>query len=819
MNRRPGKSSPHILFVAAACALYCFWGTLCAGAAGRSQSARQRKYLSILRSDAPLFEKARACEELAVVGDKEAVPILAGLLGDERLGDYARFALEPIEDASVDRVFRQALGRLEGRLLAGLVNSIGVRGDAEAVGALGRLARDEGSGVAGEAVAALGRIATDEAIRTISGILTRGPAGLRTVAGDACLAAAWRLADHGKKEQAVKLYQTVGKTEVPDQIRAAAIYGEILVRGADGIPLLIEQLGSNDPMRVEVALRAARDLPGDQVIRSLVGELNKSGPILQVLLIQALADRGGAVAYEGIKAMAAGDSPAVRLEVIKVLGRVGDVSAVPVLVKSVGGTGREASAAAAALRTLEGDGVDKAIIEALKSAEGGTRIKLIGILSDRGDNVATPALLLDAGSADAAIASAAFKALTVLADGPDVGALAGLLADLQSEDARSYAENAVVAAALKIEDQDKRADAVLAELGSAEAIPVRCSMLRVLGRVANREAFAAVQSAAGDKKSDIQDTAVRALAAWPDSMALEALSSISQHSSNNTHRVLALRGYVRLLGLDTSLSQVDKVAMYKLAMSRARGADDRRLVLAGLANAAHPAALKIVLEYVAEPAVRDEAVVAALKVAQATAGARPREARSAAARIAEAATDPKVRSEAQRLAETIDRFGDFIVGWQVAGPYAAENMGYAELFGTAFEPEKPGADVKWSVMPAGTDAKRPWILNLLKLWPGDSRAAYARTWIKSDRKLDVVIEAGSDDGIKAWLNGKLVHANNVARAAIPGSDKAQMTLNAGWNSLMLKVTQNVLEWEFCVRIAGADGGKVGGIEIDCLHTE
>ncbi|UCG47798.1 MAG: HEAT repeat domain-containing protein [Phycisphaerales bacterium] len=819
MKRRPGKSSPHILVVAAACALYCFWGTLCAGAAGRSQSARQRKYLSILQSDAPLFEKARACEELAVVGDKEAVPVLAGLLGDERLGDYARFALEPIEDASVDLAFRQALGGLEGRLLAGVVNSIGVREDAEAAGALGRLARDEGSGVAGEAVAALGRIATDEAIETISGILTSGSRGLRTAAGDACLVAARRLADQAKKEQAAKLYETVGKAEVPDQIRAAAIYGEILVRGAEGIPLLIEQLGTNHPMRVEVALRAARDLPDGQVTRSLVGELKRSQPVLQVLLIQALADRGGAVAYEGIKAMAAGDSPAVRLEVIKVLGRMGDVSAVPVLVKSVAGTGREATAAAAALRTVEGDGVDKAIVEALRSAEGDTRIELIGILSDRGHSVATPVLLVHARSADAAIASAAFKALTVLAGGRDVGALAGLLANVQSEDARSYAENAVVAAALKIEDEDKRADAILAELDSAEAIAVRSSMLRVLGRIADKKAFAAVQSAAGDKNSDIQDTAVRALAAWPDSRALEALSDILESSPNNTHRVLTLRGYVRLLGLDTSLSQVDKVAMYKLAMSRARGADDQKLVLAGLANAAHPAALEIVLEYIAEPAVRNEAVLAALKVAQASAGARPREARSAAARIAEAATDPKVRSDAQRLAGTIDRFDGFIVGWQVAGPYAAENMGYAELFEVAFEPERPAAHLKWSVMPAATDAKRPWILDLLRLWPGNNRVAYVRTWIRSDKKLDVVLEAGSDDGIKAWLNGKLVHANNVARAAIPGSDKARITLNAGWNSLMLKITQNVLPWEFCARIAGADGGKVEGLEVDCLHTE
>ena len=36
---------------------------------------------------------------------------------------------------------------------------------------------------------------------------------------------------------------------------------------------------------------------------------------------------------------------------------------------------------------------------------------------------------------------------------------------------------------------------------------------------------------------------------------------------------------------------------------------------------------------------------------------------------------------------------------------------------------------------------------------------------------------------------------------------------------MLKITQNVQPWEFCARIANADGGKVEGIEINCFYEE
>ncbi len=122
-------------------------------------------------------------------------------------------------------------------------------------------------------------------------------------------------------------------------------------------------------------------------------------------------------------------------------------------------------------------------------------------------------------------------------------------------------------------------------------------------------------------------------------------------------------------------------------------------------------------------------------------------------------------------------------------------------------------------MPAGTDPKRPWILDLLKLYPGDSRAAYVRTWIHSEIKQTALLEIGSDDGVKAWLNGKLVHANSIARAAIPGSDRTSIALKKGANKLMLKITQNVSRWEFCARLRSANGKKPALIAADCFPRD
>jgi len=780
---------------------------------------QEQKYIAILQSDAKLFDKARACQQLALIGTENAVPVLADLLDDETLGDYARFALEPIEDPSVDEALRRAMGRLQGGLLAGVINSIGARHDAKAVPELSKLARDPASGVSGEAIAALGRIGTDRAVAAVSEVLSTGPANLRIAAADACLACAERRLEQNKRKEAVKLYDTVRNADVPGHIRTAATYGAILARGSEGTSLLIEQLRTDDPSMVEIALRAARELPGPQVTGALVAELNKSEPAGQVLLIKVLVDREDPSAYESIKGLASSNNPEVRIESLKVLGRLGDASAVPVLLEAAGAQGEEAAIAAAALLTLEGEGVDQAIIEGMKAAKGKVRSELISVLADRHCTTATAALLSEAASQDDTVATAAFKALTSLAGPKDLPALVNLLVGVKTQQMRIHAENAVVAAAGKIEDRNKRTDEILAILGSTDRIDSRTSLLRVLGRIANDKAFETLQNAADENNDRIRDTAIRALAAWPDSKALDTLSTVSQKTSNNTHRVLALRGYVRLLGLDTKLSQKEKADRYKLAMNTAAGTNEKKLVLAGLANVAHPDVLKIILDYIDQPLVKDEAVLAAIKVAQAAAGARPKEARAAAMKVNNETASQQIRQQAQALIATIDRFDDFIVAWRGAGPYSQDNRNHSELFAIAFPPETPADDVLWSLMPAATDAKRPWILDLLKLYPGDSQVAYVKTWIKSDKTRQVVLEAGSDDGIKAWLNGKLVHANNVPRAAIPGTDKANITLNQGWNKLMLKITQNNGPWEFCMRITNADGGKVEGIEVDCLHEE
>ena len=53
---------------------------------------------------------------------------------------------------------------------------------------------------------------------------------------------------------------------------------------------------------------------------------------------------------------------------------------------------------------------------------------------------------------------------------------------------------------------------------------------------------------------------------------------------------------------------------------------------------------------------------------------------------------------------------------------------------------------------------------------------------------------GSDDAVKVWLHGEVVHLNNVDRGTTGIQDMFRVNLNAGNNLLLVKVTDNQRDW-------------------------
>ena len=232
------------------------------GAAPESAQAKQTRLLNALKSPELTAEKAAAFEDLAVFGTREVIPVLAPMLSDEKLAHYARFALEANPDPAVDELFRQSLDQLSGNLLIGVINSIGVRKDAQAIAALTARLTHENVEVAAAAAHALGCIATPEAGEALTAGLASAPAPQRAGIGRGCIVCAENLNKAGSRDKAIAMYDLVRGADVAPVIRLAGLRGAILARGTGGIALLVEQLRSDQPASVDVALRGARTPDG-----------------------------------------------------------------------------------------------------------------------------------------------------------------------------------------------------------------------------------------------------------------------------------------------------------------------------------------------------------------------------------------------------------------------------------------------------------------------------------------------------------------------------------------------------------------------------
>jgi HEAT repeat protein len=775
---------------------------------------KARQALAVLQSDAPPQDKAMACKRIAIYGGPEAVPSLAPLLADEQLASWARIPLEVLPGPAPDDALREALGRLQGNLLVGVINSIGVRGDAKAVSGLIVRLQDPDAEVASAAAVALGRIGGTQAVNALQAALPASPAGVRSAVAEGLILCAERFSTTGQAGDAVKLYDAILRADVPKQRMLEATRGAILALGNAGLPRLLETLRSADKASFAIALRTARELPGRAVTEALAAELNQTPPARQSQVLLALTDRGDAAVWPAVFNAVKNGSKSLRMVAIGVLERQGNVASLPVLLEAATDTDNEVSKAAkAALGRLPGQEVDAEIAARLPQASLPTRRVLVELAGQRRVTAAVPELFKAAGDTDAALRGAGIKALGETVAVADLGALADLLPKAQSAEELANVEAALDSACTRLPDKAACAAPLLARFPASPA-PARSALLRVLGAVATPEALAAVRSSLTHADATVRDAAFRTLADWPETTALPALLEVIRATSDDTQRTLALRGAVRLLALGGQpLAQIVKT--YGELLGLARRVEDRKLVLSGLGTVPDPAAVPLVEPLLAESAVQREAELALLSIASNLAGSAPAAAQAVARKLQTVSQQEATRERAGQILQQIEKVEDFITAWQVSGPYT-QPAPRSSLFATAYAPEQPDGKASWRPLTAGTQAARPWMLDLLAALQGERRVGYARTWVYSEKAQPARLEFGTDDGHKLWFNGKLVAEANRGGAAVPGDFKANVELRPGWNTILLKVIQDTGPWEFCLRLRTPGGGRLEGLRIQAV---
>jgi HEAT repeat protein len=571
------------------------------------------KLTAVLKSDAPQKEKADACRELARIGTKDAVAPLAALLSDEKLSHMARYGLETIPDSSVDKALREAAGKLQGRMLVGVVGSLGVRRDTKAVKVLTKLLHDSDNDVAQAAARALGSIGTPPAAKALLDALPGVSPANQLAFCEGLLRCAEAAAAKGNRKEAMGIYDRLREVKAPHQVRAAALRGAILTRQTDGLPLLSTALHGDDFTLVLAAVRTAQEMPGSQVTRLLAGELAALPADRKVVVIQTLAKRGDDAALPALFVAARGGEKPVRIAAIRALAEIGKPAALPVLVDLLGDADLEiAQAAQESLASLPGKEVDAAIMTML--AEGATprRLTAMELVVRRRMVSAIPALLNAAGDTDAKVRTAAVSKLGELAGPAELPRMLDLLAKAKSPEDLEVTEQALSAVCLKAVKPDACVTQVETRL--AESQPAqKCALLRVLGAVGGTNALRGVRSAVNDPNVEVHAAAIRVLGGWSTADAATDLLEVATAATNPTDKMICLRGYLALAG-HADLPTDQRLAMCRQAASLVQKDEEKKLLLAALGGIASIEALDLIMPYMDDSATKAEASTAVVDI-------------------------------------------------------------------------------------------------------------------------------------------------------------------------------------------------------------
>ena len=593
---------------------------------GADEQRKQYARSAAAQLDGKLSDSAKIflLIQLRLTAGDDEVPAIAKLLGEAEVSEPAAQTLLTINTPAARNAVRAALANVKGFQRAVVITALGNLRDKQAAAEILKDAESADEVVRNAALHALANIgvaAVAPALKKAVDAAGMDKGYERSQATQAQITLAQRLVEDGKKDAAANLSRELIQTRTDPkesyvQCAALNVLASALGQGAFGD---IKAALSSESAEVRAAARnLAVALPGEAATGIWALELAGAGSKLRVDLLEVLRRRGNKIVLPEIVATLKDADQSVRAAAASTLV-IGGADALPVLLsilkKDSKGNEDEQSAARVSLAQLKGDGINAGIAAALKGASPSFCKFLIAALTDR---AAVESLWVIVGAVqdeDSSVRVAALDSLGILGDTKTMPFLLAAINRENDKDERLAAEKAAAAIASRHE-HSAAAIGMISDAFKIAPEKGKQALLRVLGKIGGAEALAALKPALKDNSVDVVDTAVRELANWPDSSALDTQLEVAQETASVPHHVLSISGYVRLLGTQSKRAHKELVPLYLGALKICRRPDEKKKVVSGLQNLKSKEALNALEPLLDDKEIKAEANGAYFNVAK-----------------------------------------------------------------------------------------------------------------------------------------------------------------------------------------------------------
>ncbi len=739
------------------------------------------------------------CRQLVTIGSARCVPQLASMLTDAEMSHMARYALGRVEAPEAGEALHEALDNTTGKTKAGVINTL-VQSDytAAATDIVG-LVNDPDDDVAIAAIRGAGRFGGKPAVTVLRGMRPSATEDIQVEIDSALLNCARGLIQDGDKAAAAEIYREYHTGEYPEHLRTAGLQGLVEVSGSGAIAILLEAIKGEDPDIRRNAVMMMASIKGSETTAAFI-DLVESAPVdAQELIVRSFAARGDVSAVPVILELTMSNDRNVRQASFEALGDIGGPEAIPSLAKAAASArGPEREIARSSLVRMRGKGIDKAFIQQANRGDSDIRLEVIRAIGLRMDYEPFATLQdLATTDEDRDIRREAIISMGRIGKPSDLDKIVGLAIAPRSPKDRDAVLRAVGIVFNEMHDASAQAEPVLAALKTASDA-ARASLLILLSTPATSDALDAVSSAVASSNSEVSDAAIRALGEWPNPAPVEQLYQIATESDNEIHKILALRGYIRLAPLTS-----DPTKSYVNALKLATRDDEIRMILGGLHHAGTRKAFDIALSYADNPTFEAEACSAVVKVASVYCWREPAKVKAVLEKIVVDAPTDGTRNQARDVLVTMEKCKNVIATWAGTKAFTIPEVADVDrVFSTVFPPEEDfdSEDIVWKmVVPAFEGGGK---LDLDKTYGSiDYCCAYLRTTIISPVDQRAKLKWRVDDRIKGWLNGKPVNEGLIR-------------LNKGANTFIVKVGDHGGGWSFSCEILNRDESPMKGLRFE-----
>ncbi len=759
-------------------------------------------------SEFSLAAKQFLCEQLSLFASNRSLPVLQQLLIQPQTSSMALFVLQRLTKPAAVHLVLNHFEQIPEVNQPAAIALLGTHYPALSQKFLiDKLKEDQAS--LNEAVLnALAKIADPDVAKALFKKVQKTDWAFHSTAVNALLSVTEKLVDDPDFDsaQAVTIYNWLLEHEGPPHIRFAALKGILKANPQQGLQRIVQALQTTDEIAVQNAIQLLNQVPEHLDLTLFTEKFPALSSDNQLRLVAAIGRRNRPEVKNLLLRLIDSDSPELRLLALENLRFHQGEDLVPILSRfAAEHRGAERLKARESLYRLPGNSVDRQIVQLIPNSPTAQKIELIKACGARKITEALPVLQKELKNPNENVRISVLRALKAINQPQALEFLAPYFSNHLTPKEAQALSRTILTLLSNAPDPQVYSAAILAPAAKIQRPELREIYLEMLAKSGLPDALPLLKRTLQNESETLKAAVLRGFADWPNSAPLDLLTTFLKQQHTERLKTLALRSYLKIVAQNTQLTNQQKLTHFTFAIQQAHSPAEKRAVLASLSELPSIEAFKICQKYLQDQQVESEAAVALIKIAQKLPLAQANQALPVLKKLQAKLQNSPWQTQLETLIKKFNRWVGYITNWQVAGPYTATGK---DLLDEPFPPEVQDSAVHWQTLTDNGDPQNYWHINLAQLFGGNNRVVYLKTVFRTAQNQKAIMEVGSDDYVKVWLNGQLVHTRKEQRGISPGSDKVPVTLRKGDNVILLKVVNITGGWGACLRFTDTQGNPL-----------